>query len=403
MQGFNRLRILHVVPSLDPADGGPSVAVPLLARAIASRGHRVSLLTTVRGQQSDVGSERQVADEASGGVEYIYTRRNTEFYKVSWELVGWLKTNVKNFDVVHIHALFSFSSTAAAHFAARNGVPYIVRPLGVLNQWGLKNRRSILKRASLALIEKRIVTRAAAIHYTVAAEREEAERIGNWVAQLPSFVIPLPVQPRVIGDQLSVNGKNEEFLRKYSQTRGKRIVLFLSRIDRKKGIELLLEAFASIRKEIENVVLVIAGSGDPAYESSLRSRADLLGINELVVWTGFVSGDEKAAVLDAAEIFVLPSYSENFGIAAAEAFATGKACVLSDQVGLARDALQANAAIVTRCDAKELADAIKKLLDDSATRLAIGNAAREFARSYLSLAAIGTQLDQVYRAAIAAG
>jgi glycosyltransferase involved in cell wall biosynthesis len=309
-----------------------------------------------------------------------------------------LRANIRNFDVVHIHALFSFASTAAAFVAAKNKVPYIVRPLGVLNQWGLTNRRSILKQASLALVEKRILTSAAAVHYTAAAERVEAARLGQWITTIPSFVIPLPVSApfSVIGDQLSVN--REEFLQKHPEARGKRILLFLSRIDRKKGIELLLEAFADVQKEIENLVLVIAGSGDPAYESSLRSKAELLGINELVVWTGFVSGKDKAAVLDAAEIFVLPSYSENFGIAAAEAFAAGKACVLSDQVGLSDDAQRANAAVVIRCDTNELADALKKLLADPAKRLAIGNAAQQFARNNLSLAAIGTQLDTEYRA-----
>ena len=391
-----KLRILHVVPSVDPADGGPSVAVPLLGKAIASRGHEVVILTTQRAWSAEQGSRRQSAVATTGNIEYVYVRRSTNFYKVSWELVRWLKANIRNFDVVHIHALFSFASTAAAFVAAKNKVPYIVRPLGVLNQWGLRNRRSILKRASLALVEKRILTNAAAVHYTAAAERVEAAKIGEWVARLPSFIVPLLVAA-ANGQEQSAKGE-EEFLQKYPRTRGKRIVLFLSRIDRKKGIELLLEAFASVQKEIENLVLLIAGSGDPAYESSLRSRAELLGINELVVWTGFVSGEDKAAVLDAAEIFVLPSYSENFGIAAAEAFAAGKACILSDQVGLADDARRANAAVVIRCDAKELAEAIKKLLTDPAARLAIGNAAQQFARNNLSLAAIGTQLDAEYRA-----
>ncbi len=283
------MNVLHVIPSLDLAEGGPSVAVPMLARAISQPGNSVALITTQRAK----GEGRRAKGEepgAKGGVEYIYAKRNTQFYKVSWELVRWLNANIRKFDLVHIHALFSFSSTVAAHIAHRAGVPYIIRPLGVLNQWGLKNRRALLKSLSLLLIEKRILTHAAAVHYTAAAEREEAGKIGGWVAKLPSFIVPLPVQPPVIGDQLSVNGKNEEFLQKYPQLRGKQIVLFLSRIHQKKGIELLFEAFASVRKVLSDIVLVIAGSGDGDYEARLRQKAADLGIAESIVWTGFVDG-----------------------------------------------------------------------------------------------------------------
>jgi glycosyltransferase involved in cell wall biosynthesis len=179
-------------------------------------------------------------------------------------------------------------------------------------------------------------------------------------------------------------------------------VLFLSRIDPKKGIELLLEAFSSVQKETENLLLVIAGSGDRHYEASLRQEADKLGIAQDVIWAGFVTGEDKAAALAAAEIFVLPSYSENFGIAAAEAFAAGKACVLSDQVGLAQDAGRANAAVVVPCDANALADAIRSVLANPEQQQRLGQAALLFATDRLSMAAVGEQLDEAYRAAIMA-
>lgn len=398
-----RVKVLHVIPSLDPADGGPSVAVPMLARAVASAGVKVTILTTSSPQESQrkrrtSNTERRTPNEhalaRNDGVEYIYTRRSTNFYKISWELVGWLNTNIRNFDLLHIHALFSFSSTAAALIAAKNKVPYIIRPLGVLNRWGLENRRSILKRASIVLLEKRILSRAAAIHYTSEAERSEASQIGNWVAELPSFVSPLPVSDQGSG----VRGqKSEKFFAKFPQTRGKQIVLFLSRIDRKKGIELLFSAFAILRKEIKDVVLVIAGSGDRHYETFLRGQAEQLGISADVVWTSFVSGEEKAAVLAAADLFVLPSYSENFGIAAAEALAAGKPCVLTDQVGIALEASRENAAIVIRCDQRELADAIKNILADPERRGALGRAALQFAKRSLSIDSIGEQLENNYR------
>jgi glycosyltransferase involved in cell wall biosynthesis len=435
MEVREKLCVLHVVPSLDPVEGGPSVAVPLLAKAVARRGHRIVIVTTIRGGTPPQVEGRKEKVESSSSTEpkIIFVRRSTEFYKVSWELVRWLRANIRNFDLVHIHALFSFSSTAAAFIAAKNNIPYIVRPLGVLNRWGLENRRAILKRGSLALIERRILSRAAAIHYTSDAERSEAAKIGRWVARLPSFVCPLPVHvptaARVISYQLSVNRGAEEseepatsasgrtrrgeagsshantegFLAKFPQAKGKRIVLFLSRIDPKKGIELLLDAVALVRSEFHDLALVIAGSGDSRYEARLRDRADRLGLGGDVIWTGFLSGEEKAAALAAAEIFVLPSYSENFGIAAAEAFAAGKASVVSDQVGLAENARHANAAIVVPCDANALAAAIKSVLSDPAQQQALGEAARRFAGAYFSLEAVGKQLEERYRAVAGAG
>ena len=351
-------------------------------------------------------------------MEYVFARRNTHFYKVSLELVRWLNAHIGEFDVVHIHALFSFSSTVAAHIAHRGGVPYIVRPLGVLNEWGLKNRRAFLKQMSLALIEKRILTRAAAIHYTSEAERTEAGKIGEWAARVPSFVTALPVAapPRVIGDQLSIIreevSKSEigsqlsdlpySISQLLAQLRGKRIVLFLSRIDPKKGIELLLSAFANVRHEVENLVLVIAGSGESKYEASLRNKAEEMDIAQDVIWPGFVAGDEKQALLAAAEIFVLPSYSENFGIAAAEALAAGIPCILSDQVGLADQARQANAALVCRADERGLAQKMKQLLTSSELRETLRAAARKFTSQSLSPEAIGAQLEAEYRRAIGA-
>src|SRR5579859_4118672 len=100
-----QLRILHIVPSLDPADGGPTVAAQLLARATAQRGARVTVATTQRGKSKEHPPAPRLRPdkEDDEGVEYIYTKRNTEFYKVSFELVRWLKANIQNFDVVHIH------------------------------------------------------------------------------------------------------------------------------------------------------------------------------------------------------------------------------------------------------------------------------------------------------------
>src|SRR5207249_976155 len=126
------------------------------------------------------------------------------------------------------------------------------------------------------------------------------------------FVVPIPVQVKESGDC------GEKFLSKHPAAAGKKLILFLSRIDRKKGIELLLNAFTSVKRNEPNSLLIIAGDGDARYIESLRARADELKISADIIWAGFLDQVEKANAYAAASVFVLPSHSENFGIAAAE-------------------------------------------------------------------------------------
>ena len=176
-----RIRALHVIPSLSLKHGGPSYAVRAMARALATVDVDVTIATT-----DDDGSDARLKVKIGEPMKeeaatIYYFRRNILPYKVSFGLARWLKSNVAEFDVVHVHALFSYSSTAAALGARRQRVPYIVRPLGVLNRWGLENRRAFLKQISLRLVELPMLTHAAAIHYTSEIEKLEATGISNTI------------------------------------------------------------------------------------------------------------------------------------------------------------------------------------------------------------------------------
>src|SRR4029077_5256486 len=130
------------------------------------------------------------------GYRVVSFRREFEPYKISFGLAGWLGHNVTKFDLIHIHALFSFSSTMAARIARKKNVPYIVRPLGVLNRWGMENRRRIPKLVSFRLVELPILLNSAAIHFTSEAEREEAALLDSRLREHESAVIPLPIEQR---------------------------------------------------------------------------------------------------------------------------------------------------------------------------------------------------------------
>ena len=376
------MKVLHVIPSIALSDGGPSVMVEMIARGLAQTGIEVQVATTTDGCEESV-----VRD----GVMYRSFHRQSTFYKFSWPLSRWLARNVGNYQIVHIHALFSHAAVAAAYWAKRRGVPYIVRPLGTLNHWGMENRRPWLKWLSYRLIEHRVLENAALVHYTSEQEREEAARLG---ARTRSAVIPNPV--REPGAPASAG----KFRARHPELKGRQIILFLSRFDRKKGLDLLLPAFASVRKQFSAAVLVLAGDGDRQLVEALRLRAHQLGIAEDIYWPGFLQGEEKAAALADADVFVLPSYSENFGIAVTEAMAAGCPVVVTDQVAIHTDIATANAGIVVKCDAGELAVAICRVLADRPAADLMGSNGKCLTQTQYSLNAVTTKLVAAYNAAL---
>jgi glycosyltransferase involved in cell wall biosynthesis len=323
------------------------------------------------------------------GVTYWYFPRQTRLYTVSWPLGSWLAAHVADFDLVHIHALFSFATLPAAYWAHRRGVPYVVRPLGTLNRWGMENRRPWLKKASFRLVESRVVRHASLMHYTSEQERIEAERLAG---RTPAAVIPNAL-PRAGGRRLP-----GAFRARYPALAGRRLVLFLSRLDRKKGVDLLLRGFAALRTRVPAAALVVAGDGEAAFVGRLKEQARSLGIESDVIWTGFLAGAEKEAALADAEVFVLPSFSENFGIAVLEALASGVPVVVSEHVAIHDEVVRESAGLAVPCDPAALADAIATILDDRGLARAMSARAVQLARSRYSPDAVTRRMIGAYNA-----
>jgi glycosyltransferase involved in cell wall biosynthesis len=361
-----------------------------MARELAQAGIQVDVATTdADGHAGHLGVPLNQAVEQDG-VRFFYFRRQSRFYKMSLPLSRWLSEHVERYDLVHIHALFSYASSTAAHQAIGKKVPYIIRPLGVLNRWGMANRRRLLKRLSLRFIERRILQNAAAIHYTSEQERREAEEIGVTTA---AAVIPLGIDTAQF-DLLPPVGQFNEL---FPMAKGRQVILFLSRLDRKKGLDLLLRAFAEARAHRPEALLAIAGSGDAEFAAEMKALVSQLGIADHVVWLGFLTGQDKLSALSAASVFALPSYSENFGIALVEALAAGLPCVLSDQIGIAPDIAASGAGLVTSCDTTALAAALRDLLGDEALCARLGIKAKRLAQQRYSLAAMTGSLIELYR------
>jgi glycosyltransferase involved in cell wall biosynthesis len=394
------VNVLHVIPSVSTKHGGPTVAIKAITSALSDRGVKVTVATS-----DDDGSSSRLnvlleTPVEEGDVTYLYFKRDLVPYKVSLGLAKWLHANASRFDLIHIHALFQFASTAAARIAYTRKVPYVVRPLGVLNRWGMQNRRRVAKLISFPLVELPILRGSAAIHYTSQTERDQANLLHPSLTRHRSAVIPLPVgapaAPRVIGDQLIVNGIKEKFVKQFPQSRGKRIVLFLSRIDRMKGLDLLLDSFEIVQEEYKDVMLVIAGAGDEVYVRELQSRPSARKNAANTVWAGYLNVADKSAAFAAADVSVLPSSSENFGIAAAESLAAGVPTIVSEEVALSSDILQYNAGFVVKRDKQEIGKAICRLLSSKEESAALAANGVRLVRERYSPDAVGRALHTLY-------
>lgn len=389
------MRVLHVIPSLSPSSGGPSFALLMMAKALVQQGVLVDVVTT-----DDDGPGRRLhkqsgLHEVGGGYRVCYFPKQTEFYKVSLPLSAWLKRQAKDYDLMHLHGVFSHAPFAAAKAARRRGIPYIVRPLGVLNRWGMENRRRWLKEWSFRCMDRPMLNHAAAIHYTSVEEQNEAAR---FQLKARSVVIPLGIEVAPF-QSLPAAGLFHE---RHPETRATRNVLFMSRINPKKGIELLLEAFAAVCMQFHNLHLIIAGEGGAEYTNSLKQQVQSLGIENQVTWAGFLDGEAKLSALTAAEIFALPSFSENFGIALLEAMAAGLPCITTPHVALASDMLRLNPdSLKVVSGSTELGEALIALLHDRDQARQMGETGRVLARQHFSTESMAASLVKLYTECLA--
>jgi glycosyltransferase involved in cell wall biosynthesis len=386
------MKVLHVIPSLSAVHGGPSRALPLMERSLAAEGVTVETATT-----NDNGPGRHNGRTCGlplfeNGVTRHYFHKQVDFYKVSLDLAGWLKCHAPDYDLLHIHALFSFSSIAAAWAARRAGVPYIVRPLGTLTHYGRTQRRPWLKRQSLKWIEGPVLRDAAAVHFTSLDEQREAEACG---VPMRSVVIPLGIEAPAVTDDTLVRSR-------FVALQAAPYLLYLSRLDPKKNLEGLLRAFAQCRGLWPNTQLLIAGTGTRDYVANLVTLASALGLDNHVVWAGHMDGELKASALAGAQLFVLPSFSENFGIAAAEALMAGLPCLLGQGVAIATDVVQAGAGVAVVPEPNAIAAGLRQLLAADASEYARMSAnAAALASDKFSVEAMGRNLVALYESVLA--
>jgi glycosyltransferase involved in cell wall biosynthesis len=383
------MKILHVIPSISRRRGGPSVAVLEMVAALRQRGVDARILTTNDDgpgllQELPIGSWTEWE-----GVPVLAFRRWSpplaplREFAISPAFNRWLATHLQEFDLLHVHALFSWPSSSAMAQARRAGVPYVLSTIGQLCRWSLA-RHARRKRLLLRLVDRSNLEGAASLHFTTSSEREEATDLG---LPTPSFVLPL-------GVHLPGHSSNDQASPPAGAAPCR--FLFLSRLHPKKQLENLLDALALLRQNQPQAtwLLQIAGDGDPAYVATLRQRARRLQLDGRLQWLGYVQGEAKWRILAAADWFVLPSASENFGIAAIEALAAGTPVILSPGVALAEAITAAGAGRLCDPEPHALSAALEAAL--AGPPAAMRTAARDLAASVYGWPGLAARLESTY-------
>ena len=333
------LRILHVISSVNPQGGGPIEGLVQLARVNGAHGHQIEIASLDDPKAEWV--QRCPLPCHALGPGHIGK------YRYSPRLVPWLKANRHRYDAVIVNGIWQYHAVAAWRALSGTDTPYFVYTHGMLDPWF--KRRYPLKHLKKWLFwpwaEYRVLRDATAVFFTSEDERRLA-RQSFWLYRCNEVVVNYgtSVPPT------DAEAQRQAFLARFPELAGTRNLLFLGRLHEKKGVDLLLQALAAVRARqpalTEGVRLVMAGPANDGYGQRMQQLATQLGLDDITVWTGMVSGAEKWGAFRCAEAFALPSHQENFGISVAESLACGVPVLISNQVNIWREIQQDQAGLV---------------------------------------------------------
>jgi glycosyltransferase involved in cell wall biosynthesis len=385
------VRVLHVIPSIAQVRGGPSRAVLDMVAALQASGIDVEIATTNDNGDNllDVPlGEKTVYD---GLPIYFFPRFSPPIaslreFAFSGAFTTWLLQNIANYDLVHVHALFSYTSTAAMAIARLRQIPYLTTPHGLLCEWSLQ-QGARKKQTYLDLIERTNLDRAQALHVTCQQERDDVLTLD---LKSPTFVLPLGLttQPTPIPDaairlRQSLNMAMDE-----------PIILFLSRLHYKKGLDYLIPALGKLVHH--RFTFVIAGNGTPEYETEIQSLIRVAGIAERTRMVGFVEGTSKDLFIQGASLFALTSHSENFGIAVLESLVVGTPVLVTPGVGLASVVREQELGYVPDLDLDAIVATLDGFFMHPDRAKVMGTRAHHYISAHYNWDKIATDLVRVY-------
>jgi len=350
------LDILCVTPFYKPAYvyGGPTRSVPVLCEALAALGNSVTVYTTDANGPANLQIDTTRPHLLNGVTVYYFRRHGASRYFYSPELEDACRRRIGSYDLMYVIGNWTYPLLAACRSARAWGAPFVIAPRTsfMIGTW----KHGLVKKLVYhLLLERRLINSASALHYTSQLEATQS----RWLRlTAPAFLVPNPVE---LGEFCSMPTRGA-FRCAFGIPADAEVALYLGRLDRRKGIDLTLASFARCLRARPSAYLVLAGPDEDGYSRILAEAATAAGVASHVVLTGYLDPRTRLGALSDADVFILTSYSENFGMAVVEALAAGLPVIVSDQVGIADEIDADGAGLVVPLDQAVVADKLASLL-----------------------------------------
>lgn len=378
------MKILQVIPFFTPARGG-SVAVPYnLSKQLAELGHEVTIITT----------DFELDDKYVQSLDLVrvipfHCMTNLGLMLYSPTMKAWLNNEIRNFDIVHMHNFRNYQNIIVYHYAKKYKIPYVIQVHGSIPLFLQKKRIKMIYDMAFG---NKILTNSSRCLALSEVEFNQYKAMG--VHEKNIDIIPNGIDLSKYGN-LPIRG---EFRNKYGLSSNDIMILYLGRLHKLKGIDLLVEAFADLVKVLDNVRLVIVGP-DSGFLSVLKAQIEDLKLSDVVLLTGPLYESEKLAAYVDADLYVLPSVYEAFPVTVLEAFACGVPVVVTDRCGIS-DIIGSNGGYVIGYNKNQLCDAITKIISDNELQKRLKECGKKLVENEFSSAYVIHKLERIYQECI---
>jgi glycosyltransferase involved in cell wall biosynthesis len=378
------MKLLHIIASVDPRGGGPIEGIFASAEVWFRHGHERHIVSL--DAPNDPWVQQSPVPTFAVGIDsrwYASLRKIFAWLRYGYtpHLVPWLRTHAGNYDAIIVNGLWNYASYGAWRALHKLNVPYFVFTHGMLDPWFNEAypTKTLFKTIYWKLFEHKVLRDARGVMFTCEEERQLAPKsFSPYVAR--EFVVGYGTRD-IEGDPQS---QHATFIAHVPALKGRRFILFLSRIHPKKGVDLLIRAFARYADTFPDLDLVIAGPDQTGSKSELQRLAGELSVDNRIHWPGMLSGDAKWGAFRSADFFVLPSHQENFGIVVAEAMALSKPVLITNKVNIWREIATDGAGLVVNDDLEGIAAGLREMCELSPQQLAARgrNARNSFSKRY---------------------
>lgn len=384
------MKVLHVIPSLDPATGGPPIIAASLAAAQAALGCQTGIVAYrfAEAEERTAAALGAIPHISDVRIDYFPFSRPERFFARGAR--RRLAPMVAEFDLLHLHGVWDPLIYAAAQAAREKHVPYVLTLHGMLHPWAMK-QSAWKKGAALFFGYRRMLNDAIFLH------------LGNESEQKLTAAMRLTPPTRIAGngvflEEFTPLAQRGDFRQAYPEFKEAELILFLGRLHYMKGLDILADAFAVIARRRPSARLVVAGP-DVGQRAEFESQIARLELAERVHLVGPLYGAQKRAAMRDCDCFCLPSRREGFSVAVVEALACEAPVVISTECHF-QEVAEANAGIVVELNPRDLTAAIERMLDDRESARRMGVAGRELIERRFTWPKVAQQLIDGYHAAL---